>query len=179
MKIIKSNPAKGCNGMTLPEVMVAVGISSIVVAVVAAFSFFSARSFAAISNYVDLDDTSRKAVDVMTKEIRQTKGLSSYQMSALTFIDHDDKPLQYAWNPTSQELKRVKDGKSSVLLKECDSLEFHIYQRAPQPGTNNFTPTTDAAQCKLVSLKWRCSRSLFGKKANTESVQTAQVVIRN
>src|SRR5882672_7892972 len=179
MKIIKSSPGKGCNGMTLPEVMMAVGISSIVVAVVAAFSFFSSRSFAAIGNYVDLDDTSRRAVDVMTKEIRQTKGLSGYETNALTFIDYDDKQLQYIYDPAERKLTRMKDGISSVLLRECENLEFHIYQRTPQPGTNGFYTATDAAHCKLVDMKWRCSRSLLGKKANTETVQTAQVVIRN
>jgi prepilin-type N-terminal cleavage/methylation domain-containing protein len=179
MKIIKSRAKTCCGGMTLIEIMVAVGISSIVLVVVATFSFYSLHSFAAIANYVDLDNTSRKAVDVMTKEIRQTKALSNYATSALTFTDYDDKQLQYLWNPTRRELTRVKDANSTVLLTECDSLEFHIYQRTPQPGTNSFYPATDPAQCKLVDMKWRCSRSLLGKKANTETVQTAQVVIRN
>ncbi len=179
MKTTKSRARKRRGGMTLTEVMVAVAISSIVLAVVAAFAFYSARSFAAIGNYVDLDGTSRQAVDVMTKEIRQTKALFGYQTNSLTFTDYDDKQLQYIWDPTSRELTRVKDGTSSILLRECDSLEFHIYQRTPQPGTNSFYAATDAAQCKLLDMKWRCSRSLFGKKANTETVQTAQVVIRN
>ena len=126
-----------------------------------------------------LDDTSRNALDVMTKEIRQTKGLSGYQTNALTFIDYDDKPLQYLYDPAEQKLTRVKGGITSVLLRECDSLEFHIYQRTPQPGTNGVYAATDYSQCKLVDMKWRCSRSLFGRKANTETVQTAQVVLRN
>jgi len=165
--------------MTLTEVMVAVAISSIVLAVVAAFAFYSARSFAAIGNYVDLDGASRQAVDVMTKEIRQTKALFDYKTNSLTFTDYDDKPLQFNWDPTRRELTRVKDGMSTILLRECDSLEFHIYQRTPQPGTNSFYAAADASQCKLLDMKWRCSRSLFGRKANTETVQTAQVVIRN
>jgi prepilin-type N-terminal cleavage/methylation domain-containing protein len=165
--------------MTLPEVMVAVAVSSIVLTVIAAFTFFTARSFAAIGNYVDLDGTSRQAVDVMTKEIRQAKALFDYKTNSLIFTDYDDKKLQFIWDPTRRELTRVKDGISSILLRECDSLEFHIYQRTPQPGTNSFYSATDAAQCKLLDMKWRCSRSLFGQKANTETVQTAQVVIRN
>src|SRR5262245_45883366 len=131
MNLLKSRPGTGRAGMTLAEVLVAVGVSSIVLAVVAAFSFFNARSFAAIGNYVDLDETSRKAVDVMTKEIRQTKALSDYQTNALTFIDYDDRPLQYIYDPAAQTLSRVKNGMASVLLKECDSLEFQIYQRTP------------------------------------------------
>jgi len=179
MKIIKFNARNWRAGMTLPEVMVALGISSLALLVVATLTFFSARSFVAIGNYVDLDNTSRKAVDVMTKEIRQAKALSGYGVGTLTFTDYDDKPLQYIWNPTSRELTRVKDAVSTVLLTGCDSLEFQIYQRTPPPGTNSFYLATDAAQCKLVDMKWRCSRSLLDKVVNTETVQTAQVVIRN
>ena len=32
--------------------------------------------------------------------------------------------------------------------------------------------------CKLVQLHWICSRKIFGAKVNTESVQSAKVVIR-
>jgi hypothetical protein len=165
--------------MTLAEIIVAVGIGSIALSTVAAFAFYSARSFAAIGNYVDLDNTSRKAVDLMTKEIRQTSALSDYKTNALTFTDYDGKPLQYTYDPAGQKLTRLKDAISTDLLTGCDSLEFHIYQRTPQPGTNGFYAATDPTQCKLVEMKWRCSRSLLGQKANSETVQTAQVVLRN
>jgi gamma-glutamyl-gamma-aminobutyrate hydrolase PuuD len=128
---------------------------------------------------VDLDNTSRKAVDLMTKEIRQTAALSDYQTNALTFTDYDGKPLRYIYVPAERKLTRVKDDISTVLLTGCDSLEFHIYQRTPQPGTNSFYAATDAAQCKLIDMQWRCSRSLLGKNANSETVQTALVVLRN
>jgi hypothetical protein len=179
MKIIRFSARKRYRGMTLVETIVAVGISSIVLAALAAFAFYSARSFAAIGNYVDLDNTSRKAVDLMTKEIRQTTALSDYHTNALTFTDYDGKPLQYIYVPAERELWRVKNAISTVLLKGCESLEFHMYQRTPQPGTNSFYAATDAAHCKIIDMKWRCSRSIFGKKDNTETVQTAQVVLRN
>src|SRR2546425_1489795 len=129
MIILRFSARKWCRGMTLVEIMVAVGISSIALSTVAAFAFYSARSFAAIGNYVELDNTSRKAVDLMTKEIRQTAGLSDYQTNALTFADYDGKPLQYIYDPAEQKLTRVKDAISTVLLTGCDSLEFYIYQR--------------------------------------------------
>ena len=179
MKIIRISARKGCRGMTLVEAIVAVGISSIALAALAAFTFYSARSFAAIGNYVDLDNTSRKAVDLMTKEIRQTAALSDYQTNALTFTDYDGKLLQYTYVPAERKLTRVKDAISTVLLTGCESLEFHMYQRTPQPGTNSFYAATDAAHCKIIDMKWRCSRSIFGEKDNTETVQAAQVVLRN
>ena len=179
MKIIRFSARKWCRGMTLLETLVALGISSIALVTLAAFAFYSARSFAAIGNYVDLDNTSRKAVDLMTKEIRQTTALSDYQTNALTFTDYDGKPLRYIYVPAERKLTRVKDAISTVLLTGCDSLEFHIYQRTPQAGTNSFYAATDAAQCKLIDMQWRCSRSLLGKNANSETVQTALVVLRN
>jgi hypothetical protein len=35
------------------------------------------------------------------------------------------------------------------------------------------------SQVKLISVSWRCSRTILGAKVNTESVQTAQICIRN
>ena len=57
--------------MSLVEVMVASGLGSLVLSAVMAITFFSARSFAAVSNYVDLDAKSRTALDKMSQEIRQ------------------------------------------------------------------------------------------------------------
>ena len=34
------------------------------------------------------------------------------------------------------------------------------------------------ATAKVIDLSWVCSRSILGQKANTESVQTARIVIR-
>src|SRR6266705_4007238 len=116
MIILRSSARKWCRGMTLVELMVAVGISSVALSAVAAFVFYSARSVSAIGNYVDLDNTSRKAVDLMTKEIRQTTALSDFKTQALTFADYDGKPLQYIYDPAGQKLTRVKDGISTVLL---------------------------------------------------------------
>src|SRR5438128_4971532 len=64
-------------GLTLIEVMVASGIGTLVLAAVMAITFFSARSFAAVSNYVDLDAKSRTALDKMSQEIRQADALKS------------------------------------------------------------------------------------------------------
>ena len=63
--------------MTLVELMVATGVGSIVLAAVMALSLFSARSFAALGNYVDLDIKSRTALDQMSSDIRQADKLTA------------------------------------------------------------------------------------------------------
>lgn len=162
------------------ELMVATAISSVVAVGVAAMMFYSGRSFAAIANYVDLDHRSRMALDIMSREIRQANRLTSYTSTSLTFEDYDGAPLSYTYDPDAKTLTRNKNGTpdSKPLLEECDFLQFSIYQRNPVAGTYDQYPTATASTCKLVQLNWVCSRKIFGVPKNTESVQSAKVVIR-
>ncbi|HEX7860858.1 MAG TPA: prepilin-type N-terminal cleavage/methylation domain-containing protein [Verrucomicrobiae bacterium] len=167
-------------GMTLIELMVAVGILSVVLAGFAALIFYTGRSFAALANYVDLDATSRHALDTMSREIRQTKRLKAGTTTSLTFEDFDGKDLVYEYDAVTRQLFRTKDGvvDDEPLLTECNFLEFNLFQRNPIAGKYDQYPTANPATCKLVQLRWVCSRDLIKQKWNTESVQSAKIVIR-
>jgi Tfp pilus assembly protein PilW len=165
-------------GLTLVQVMVGTAIGSVVLAAVASLSIFAGRSFAALGNYSDLDAQSRKALDRMTREIRQASRLKSSSTNQLIFVDADGADLSYVYDPGARTLTRVKGGQAEVFLKECDQLEFSIYQRNPINGSYDVYPTASAATCKLVQLTWVCSRTILGARMNTESVQSAKVVIR-
>ncbi len=162
------------------EVLVATGLASIVFVGIAALTFYSGRSFAAMANYVDLDHRSRIALDTMTKQIRQANRLISHTAAALVFEDHDGGTLSFVYDPEAKTLRRVKNGvsDSDPLLEGCDSIQFSIYQRNPIGGTYNQHPTATVENCKLVQLNWICSRKILGTTKNTESVQSAKIVIR-
>lgn len=162
---------------SLVELMTASAAGTLVIAVTSALLFFSSRSFVSLLNYVDLENLSRIALDTMSKEIRQANNLASYNSTNLTFTDSDGLLLQYTYDPAGGTLSRVKNGQTKVLLTGCDTLTFGIYQRNP---TNNYNvvTTTNAALCKLVQLNWKCSRTIMAAKVNTESVQSAKIVIR-
>jgi hypothetical protein len=169
--------------MTLVEVMVAAGLGSILFLAVGTMAFYSARSFAALSNYVELDNYSRNALDQMSREIRQADSLAAGDSHRLVFnhtnpSNNAPYTITYTYDPTQRKLTRSSGGLDTVLLKECDFLNFSIYQRNPIGGSYDVYPTADPATCKLVQLTWICSRNILGKKANTESVQSAKVVIR-
>jgi hypothetical protein len=165
------------HGFTLAEFLIASGVGSLSFMVLGALSYHSGRSFVAMVNYADLETRSRNALDTMTREIRQANNLSSYTACNLTFQDFDGQPLTYTYNPDSRELARAKNGTNTTLLTECDSLSFSVFQRNP---TNDFNvvSTTNAALVKLIQLNWKCSRTIFKSKINTESVQSAKIVIR-
>jgi hypothetical protein len=65
-----------------------------------------------------------------------------------------------------------------VLLKGCDALTFAIAQRNPMGGSYDVYPTASPSTAKVVNVAWNCSRTILGRKANTENVQTARIVIR-
>jgi len=170
--------------MTLVEILVATAIAGVVLIVVSALTFYSARSFAALTNYVDLDQRSRNALDRMISEIRQVDFLKTYASTRLEFEgtnpNNSKYTLVYVYDPAAKTLTKTMGGVSTTLLTECQALQFTIFKRNPVAGTHNLV-AADASRpdlVKAIQLSWTCSRDILGKKANTESVQSARVVVR-
>jgi Tfp pilus assembly protein PilW len=176
--ILKIEKHKNIWGFTLVEFMVTVGIGSIIFLAVASLSLYTGRSFAGISNYLELDRESRNALDTITRDIRQVNFLDSFTTNRLIFEDSDRKPLIFHYDPNNKVFYKVKDGVTNVLLRGCDELVIRIYQRNPVPGSYDLIPTTNAVLCKAVDISWVCTRKVLNGLINTESIQTARVVIR-
>jgi prepilin-type N-terminal cleavage/methylation domain-containing protein len=183
---------KRARGFTLMETLVVLALSSILLVFAASLWLFGSRSFVAMSNYTDLDAKSRSALDLMSREIRQATGVTAFQNSRsikqLTVTNAvDGTATTYTWNAAQRTLVCNQTGRpDQVYLTECDLWVFQFYQRAPQMGGSYvFFPATNTAGaydlsiCKLINMTWKCSRTILGSKLNTESVQTAQVVLRN
>jgi prepilin-type N-terminal cleavage/methylation domain-containing protein len=176
----------GCErGVTLSEMSVAIAVSGIILTALLSFTVYAAKSFVAIENYVDLEQKSQNALDTMTRDIRETQCLSNYTTrvvagqtvtNSLTFHDFDNQALTFIF--TNNALQRIKGSDSTMLLTNVDYLSFQIFQRNPVPGQWEQYPAGDVATCKLISVSWICSRSILGSRMNTESVQTAKIVIR-
>ena len=183
---------KRVSGLTLVEVMISVAAGSLLLAVAASLWLFGSRSFAAMGNYTDLDAKSRNALDQMSRDIRQATGVTGFQDKGGTkWLTVTNTALgtgaTYTWNATPRTLVCQRAGQADeVYLTECDRWDFDFYQRVPQKGGGYvFFPATnmagryDLSICKLINMTWKCSRKILGSKVNTESVQTAQVVLRN
>ncbi len=168
----------GLAAFTLAEMCVAIGVASLLMLAVASFGLYTGKSFAGLGNYVDLEIHSQNALDKMTKAIRQTQELTSFSTNQLVFLDWDGAPLTYTYSPSARTLTQSKNGRTDVLLTECDFLCFSNFQRNPIPGTYDQYTTLSATNTKLVSMTWLCSRTIIGTKLNSESVQTAKIVIR-
>jgi type II secretory pathway pseudopilin PulG len=177
---------------TLLEMTITVGISSIVMAAVMQTSLFTSRSFVAMGNYADLDRASQNCLDNMTRDIRQAKVFSQdlYRSNYMVFTNLDRGYFAYLWDPTTKTVSRLTgdfdaahnhfvNPRTNIMLTGCTEFSFRIWLRNP---TNNFLfpYSADAAaiDTKLVDVSWRCSRRVLSQY-NTESVQTAKIVLRN
>jgi hypothetical protein len=166
--------------MSLPELMIGVAVGSLVLVAVASVFVGSSFSFAAISNYLDMDRASRAAMDQMTRDIRRSANLTSFAADRLVFAYSGTTNLVYAYDPSAGTLTSWKtgDSRTNVLLTGCDSLQFSLYSNIPLPG-GNLTNTTSVSKGKAISVSWRCSRTVLGQKRHTEDMQEAVIVIRN
>jgi hypothetical protein len=173
----RRRPARA--GVTLVEFVISMGITAIVALALVAISMTTGRSLSEMFNYIDLDHYNRIALDTMTRDLRQVRYLSSYQTNAVSFMDQYSNTLSFVYSPTNRLLTRVSGGKTNTLLRDCDFLRFGIYQRTPQSNSWNLYTASELTNCKVVSVSWSCSRSMFGLKANTEQGQTARIIIRN
>jgi hypothetical protein len=71
------------------------------------------------------------------------------------------------------------NGTKRTLLDHCDFLDFQIFQRNRVGGSYDQYPVTiNESAAKIVQVSWICSRSLIGSLINSESVQSAKIVIR-
>ena len=165
--------------MTLVEMLISVGVGSLVLTSIMMVFVTSNRTFVAVGNYVSMEQNSRSALDQMTRDIRKSKNLISFATNKLVFNYSGTTNLTYAYNPTSRQLTQWKTGgQTNVLLSECDSLAFSMFNNIPQAG-GTWSSTTSVSQGKCISVAWKCSRKIIGKKVNTEDMQQALIVIRN
>ena len=175
LKLRQSANSKTTRGMTLPELMVTIGVASLILMVVATVFATSTRGFATMGNYVNMDAKSRNAMDHMTLAIRQAGALTEFSSNHLKFAatpGQTNSFLVYDWDSTSGSLTEWQTGGiTNTLLTECDQLTFSLYN-------NTFATTTNLSQSKGLSVNWKCSRTILGRKS-TEDMQQALIVIRN
>jgi hypothetical protein len=164
---------------TLAEIMVASGVAGIFFMVLGSLTFFAARSFVAMANYVDLENKSRLALDILSHDIRQSDSLASGTSNQIVLNFTNATQVTFTYDPGSKTLTRTFNGVIRTnLLTECESLRFSMFQRNPINGTYDQFPVGTPGTCKLIQMDWKCSRQILKARVNTEVVQSAKIVIR-
>ena len=168
------------SGFTLPEMMVSVLVGLLLAAAMAVIFVTSTLSFARMGDYINLDRTSRKALDQMSRNIREAKLLTSFDPAVLTF-KYDSAGttnLAYRYNESAATLTEewTSGGSTTTntLLTGCANLAFALYDRNLQPTTG-----VSANQGKVISVAWQCTGTTLLAQQTTENMQQAKIVLRS
>jgi len=173
------------DGITLIELLITIGLAGIVLTMVSTLYIFSLRGFGAMNNYAEMDQKTRLALDSMIKEMRQASQVTDFQSNGatrwLTLTNaNEGKTITYTWDSSAGTLICQKTGlPAHTNLTGCDNWSFSFYMRVPDTNGSFYSAGNNPAICKLINMSWTCSRSNILRKINTESVMTAQVVLRN
>lgn len=166
------------SAFTIPEVLIATTLALMVGIGIAAFTVFSTRTFVAMGNYTDMNEQSRLALDKMSKDIRQARQLTSYSSTNLDFLDVNSNSLQFVYDENAQQLQRISCGQTTVLLTNCDSLQFWAYQHTLISNTFLCYNAATTGSARVITVTWHCSRNILGK-ATSESDEGSEIVMRN
>jgi len=174
---------QACRGMTLVETMISVVIMTAFMIWALGSLITYNQSFLAIGNYTELGAKSRMALDIMSRDIRNSAGLAvnGFATNYIILTNLDTSTITYSWDGSSAVTRTYVLGgttSSSVLMSNCNYLSFGRYSRVPMTNFQ-FNAATIWSQTKLIDVSWVCSRSYLGNPLNTESVQTARIVLRN
>lgn len=166
-------------GMTLVEVLIAAGLAGVVGATILVTSLHLAKGTQALTNYSVLHSQSREALDNMSRRIRTAQAVSAYATNAMSFRTQNGTTLTYAWNPANGRLVEMEEGRTRVLLEQCDEFLFQVYQRSPMSNQFAlFDTTTALGEAKLVQVSWRCARSAGPSPEQTEDKVSAKIMMR-
>ena len=178
MRILISSRKKVA-AISLLETMFAVAIASLLLATIMALASYTVRSFAAITNYATVDRASRRTLDRLTLMVREADGVLAYTTNSLA-LSYNGGSVIYRYDAGEKILFETYDGETTALLEGCDAFTFEILQRNVDGGKYDYYPAAlDEAEAKIVQVSWICSRKLLNDLINSESVQSAKIVIRN
>ena len=139
----------------------------------------ASRTCAMFLNYMDMSIASKNALDRISQEIRNARTVQSCSGNQLVLLDSTNGQVTLSYDSAAQKLTYEKGTARTVLLKECSSFEFSLFQRTPMAGTYNLYTTSTTNLLKVVQMKWTCSRKLTGDRQNAESQVSSKVVLRN
>src|SRR6266567_3337807 len=120
---------------TLIEAIIAAGTGLVLASAILTLAWFSSRSFVSMTNYTDMNQLSRLALDKMSKDIRQMRQLTSFSSNSVALQDSSGNAIGFVYDPNLRTLVKTNGGQTTTYLTECDNLQFWIYQHTPKSNS--------------------------------------------
>jgi len=162
-------------GFTLTELLVAIFVSGIVLAMAMSSFNLLAKGSAGIGNYSSMNMQSRVALDIFASDIRMANDVAIATDTALRFTAYNSSGghvwVQYTFSADEGILYRTYAGVTEMVLTDIDSFEFVYYDLQRDS-------TSDALSVKEVEINAVMSKNVVVLQ-NTNQVISSRFMMRN
>ncbi len=104
-------------GMTLIELVIGLGLMSIVLAVLYAIFFTGLKSFDRQIENANNQTTARQTLNYIGREIRRADNIKVYDNNKGLVVEYDGSEIEYEFNHLNNILYRVKDGTKNPMIE--------------------------------------------------------------
>jgi prepilin-type N-terminal cleavage/methylation domain-containing protein len=183
--------AKRRRGFTLVEYMIASTIGLMVLTAALVLWAYASKNCASLLGYMEMSTASKNALDRMSQQIRNAKGIQSCSKDQLVLTvpggtSADPWTMTFAYDSANRLLSQIYSPGSSApkesttLLTDCTNFSFSVFQRTPISNSYALYPNGwNTNTAKVVQMQWTCLRRITGDKSSLENQVSAKVVIRN
>lgn len=177
------------SGFTLMEVMVALGLASLVAVGIFSVIIFLGKSMVSLSNYSEMSQSTRSAMEMIGRDFRASADVAEFDPNG-RFVVLYHKPtttepgkfIVYNYQANSGQLSRLEyrlnENETSVVTKS-NQIVFTDLESFQLQGFNlNRLPTSNPPEIKQVQLEVRLVRSAANQQ-QSEEIYSTRFILRN
>ncbi len=161
--------------MTLVEVMIAITLCGVVLAVSTGSMLFLAKATKGLGNYQGMNMASRFALEDFGSDARMTKDVNYANASSMSLEVYDSSggltTVIYRYDSSEGTFSRVIGSTTEVILEDVESLSLVYYNL-------HGNATTTELEIKEVQLQAEMRRNVLSIK-NTNEIISARFMMRN
>lgn len=165
---------RGRLGFSLPEVLIAMTLSSMLLAAVFSSWTFIARSNLSIANYSEMNTGARMGLEVFAKDVRTAEQISGdftpHRMTLHFGEDASDEVLYFYDAEAQAVIRQTSQGREAVF-EDVEHLELSRFMVTGAPATNPLGT-------KLIQIELRMVKPVLAGKT-TQNIVSARYIMRN
>lgn len=170
------NKKNSKKGFTLVEVIITMGLLTMIIAVGLSAVTFISQSSTALTNYTIMSTNGRHALEVMARDLRMGYDINTASSTALDFQIYgkagaNDKVV-YQYDETADKLFRtINGGSKETIMEDLTSFSFNYYNLRR-------LPTTAKISIKEVQIEGVLRRKSL-RISNSNHIISARFMLRN
>lgn len=177
--IRKSSPERPRRGFTLTELLVALGLSTLLLGAILTTFLFLTRTGLRVEFYNDMEHQARTALELFARDTREARAITWNSAQSVTLIV-DGAPITYAH--ANGNFSRTAVPGTKVLITGISAFSFKGYdvtgsELAPVGDATSLEKASKSTKQLQISLQ--ASRAQPGTATATHKVLSARYILRN